>query len=75
MTAIVVAADPMLKTITVKYEGASESRPETLAVEGAAVSYLSSIKTGEKVKLVLMTDSATKKQRVTSIEKSSPPAE
>ena len=73
MTAIVVSTDPTVKTITVRREkSAPESQPETLAVAGAALAHLVSVKTGEKVKLVLTTDPATNKESVTSIEKPSP---
>jgi len=76
MTAIVVATDPAVKTITVRTEGsAPESRPDTLPVAGAAVARLSTIKAGEKVKLVITTDAATHEERVTSIEKASPPSD
>ncbi len=70
MTAIVVSADPTVKTITVRKEGASATaEQETLTVAGAAVSRLSSIKAGDKVKLTLTKDPATSKESVTSIEK------
>jgi len=70
MTAIVVSADPTVKTITVRKEGSSASTAqETLSVAGAAVSRLSSIKAGDKVKLTLTTDPTTSKESVTSIEK------
>ncbi len=70
MTAIVVSADPTVKTITVRKEGAATtSAEETLTVAGSAVSRLSSIKAGDKVKLTLTTDPATSKESVTSIEK------
>ena len=72
MTAIVVSADPTVKTITVRKEGTTTtSGEETLAVAGSAVSRLSSIKAGDKVKLTLTTDPATYKESVTSIEKAS----
>ncbi len=72
MTAIVVSADPTVKTITVRKEGAPSDAPqETLPVAGAAVARLSTIKAGEKVKLVLTMDPATSKESVTSIEKPS----
>ncbi len=72
MTAIVVSADPTVKTITVRKEGATTtSAEETLTVAGSAVSRLSSIKAGDKVKLTLTTDPATSKESVTSIEKAS----
>jgi hypothetical protein len=72
MTAIVVSADPTVKTITVRKEGASVgAAQETLSVAGAAVSRLSTIKAGDKVKLTLTTDPTTSKQSVTSIEKDS----
>jgi hypothetical protein len=70
MTAIVVSADPTVKTITVRKEGAPSDAPqETLPVAGAAVARLSTVKAGEKVKLVLTMDPATSKESVTSIEK------
>jgi hypothetical protein len=70
MTAIVVSADPTVKTITVRKEGATTtSAEETLTVAGSAVSRLSSIKAGDKVKLTLTTDPTTSKESVTSIEK------
>lgn len=73
MTAIVVATDPTVKTITVRREkSAPEAQPETLPVAGAAVAHLVSVKTGEKVKLVLTMDPATNKESVTSIEKPRP---
>jgi hypothetical protein len=72
MTAIVVSADPTVKTITVRKEGAtSTAAEETLTVAGSAVSRLSSIKAGDKVKLTLTTDPTTSKESVTSIEKAS----
>ena len=71
MTAIVVSTDATVKTITVRSEtGAPGAQPKTLPVAGAAVARLSSIKEGEKVKLVLSIDPATNKESVTSIEKS-----
>jgi Cu/Ag efflux protein CusF len=76
MTAIVVSADATVKTITVRKEGAAmEAAPETLTVAGAAVARLSSIKAGEKVKLVLTTDPATSAVSVTSIEKPKAPSD
>ena len=70
MVAIVVAADPTVKTITVRSEKSDPaSQPETLPVAGAALANLVSVKTGEKVKLVLTTDPLTNKDSVTSIEK------
>jgi hypothetical protein len=70
MTAIVVSADPTVKTITVRKEGAAmEATPETLNVAGAALARLDTIKAGEKVKLVLTVDPATSTESVTSIEK------
>lgn len=72
MTAIVVSADPTVKTITVRKEGSPASgAQETLSVAGGAVSHLSTVKAGDKVKLTLTTDPATSKQSVTSIEKES----
>jgi hypothetical protein len=72
LTAIVVSADPTVKTITVRKEGATTtSAEETLTVAGSAVSRLSSIKAGDKVKLTLTTDPTTSKESVTSIEKAS----
>ena len=74
MTAVVVATDPTIKTITVKPEMGSEAagaQPEaTLPVAEKALTKLKSIKVGEKVKLVLKTDAMTGKESVTSIEKS-----
>jgi hypothetical protein len=70
MTAIVVAADPTVKTITVRKEGdPSDAAQQALPVAGAAVARLSTIKAGDKVKLVLTMDPATSKESVTSIEK------
>ncbi len=72
MTAIVVSTDPTVKTITVRSEkSAPGAQPETLPVAGAALANLVSVKTGEKVKLVLTTDPITNKESVTSIEKPS----
>ena len=74
MTAVVVSTDPTVKTITVRNEkSAPESQPQTLSVSGAAIAHLATIKTGEKVKLVLTMDPATNKESVTSIEKPAPP--
>lgn len=76
MTAIVVSADPSVKTITVKKDGTSmDAVQETLPVAGAAVARLSTIKAGEKVKLVLTTDPATSAVSVTSIEKPKAPSD
>jgi hypothetical protein len=76
MTAIVVSADATVKTITVRKEGAAmEAAPETLTVAGAAVARLSTVKAGEKVKLVLTTDPATSAVSVTSIEKPKAPSD
>ena len=73
MTAIVVATDPTVKTITVRSEkSAPGMQPETLPVAGAAVARLVDVKAGEKVKLVLTMDPSTNKESVTSIEKPSP---
>jgi hypothetical protein len=70
MTAVVVSADPTVKTITVRKEGASsDTAQQTLTVAGAAVSRLGSIKAGDKVKLTLTTDPTTSRESVTSIEK------
>jgi len=70
MTAIVVATDATVKTITVRNEkSAPGSQPETLPVSGSAVASLASIKSGEKVKLVLTMDPSTNKESVTAIEK------
>jgi hypothetical protein len=74
MTAIVVSTDPEVKTITVRKEGATtDASRETLPVAGAAVARLSSIKPGEKVRLVLTMDPITSKESVTSIEKPKAP--
>jgi hypothetical protein len=76
MTAIVVATDPTVRTITVRSEKSDPgSPPEIFPVEGAAVAHLSKVKTGEKVKLSLIMDPSTHKERVTSIEKPSPPSD
>ncbi len=70
MSATVVSADPEVKTITVKKDGAPpETAEQTLAVAGSAVAYLTTLKAGDKVKLVLTKDLATSKESVTSIEK------
>ena len=72
MMAIVVSTDPTVKTITVRSDRSDPgSEPETLPVAGPALANLVSIKTGEKVKLVLTTDPVTNKESVTSIEKPS----
>jgi hypothetical protein len=73
MIAVVVATDPTVKTITVKPEGSvatSSPSEATLPVDEKAVAKLTSIKVGEKVKLVLKRDATTGKESVTSIEKS-----
>lgn len=70
MTAIVVSADPTVKTITVRSKPGSE--PETLPVAEVAAAKLDTVKAGEKVKLVLSMDSVTNKETVTSIETPSP---
>jgi hypothetical protein len=54
-------------------KSAPESQPQTLPVAGAAIANLATVKTGEKVKLVLTMDPATNKESVTSIEKPTPP--
>jgi Cu/Ag efflux protein CusF len=72
MTATVVATDPTVKTITVKKEAAGAAgiaSEQTLPVDEKALAYLKTIKSGEKVKLVLNTDPVTGKESVTSIEK------
>jgi Cu/Ag efflux protein CusF len=72
VTALVVATDMTVKTITVKKEapGGGETQMETtLPVDEKALTSLKSIKTGDKVKLVLKTDSISGKESVTSIEK------
>jgi hypothetical protein len=70
MTAIVVSTDETVKTITVRNaKSGSDAQPETLTVSGAALSSLTNVKAGEKVKLVLSMDPMTNKQSVTSIEK------
>jgi Cu/Ag efflux protein CusF len=71
MTAVVVATDAKVKTITVKRDAESgAAQPEaTLSVDEKALTKLKSIRVGEKVKLVLKTD-AMGKESVTSIEKS-----
>jgi hypothetical protein len=71
MTAIVVSTDASVKMITVRMEGdMSAAAEQALPVTGSAVARLSTIKAGDKVKLVLTTDPATSKSSVTSIEKS-----
>jgi hypothetical protein len=76
MTAIVVSTDPTVKTITVKSaKSAPGSQPDTLPVAEGAVAHLSTIKAGEKVKLVLILDPTTNKETVTSIEKPGPPSD
>jgi hypothetical protein len=71
MTVVVVSADPEVKTITVKKDGAPpETAQETLNVAGPAVAQLATLKAGDKLKLVLTKDLATSKDSVTSIEKS-----
>jgi hypothetical protein len=73
MTAVVVATDINIKTITFKKEqmaGATGSQTEqTLPVDEKAVTNLKSVKAGEKVKLMLKTEPSTGKETVTSIEK------
>jgi hypothetical protein len=72
MMAIVVSTDATVKTITVRSDKSDPgAQPETLTVAGAALANLGTIKTGEKVKLVLTTDPVTNKESVTSIEKPS----
>jgi len=70
MTAMVVATDPTVKTITIKKEGSATQIETTLAVDEKALTNLKTVKTGDKVKLVLKTDPMTGKESVTSIEKS-----
>src|SRR5262245_18262698 len=64
MTAVVVATDPTVKTITVKQEmgsGAAGAQAETtLSVDEKALAKLKSVKAGEKVKLLLKTDAMGK---------------
>jgi Cu/Ag efflux protein CusF len=77
MTAVVVAADPIVKTITVKKEmvaGQTGTQPETtISVDEKAITKLKTVKAGEKVKLVLKTDPITMRESVASIEKAAPP--
>lgn len=78
MTAIVVAADPTVMTITVKKQmtGQTATQAETtIPVDEKAIARLKTVKAGEKVKLILKTDPNTKRESVTSIEKTAPPAE
>jgi len=72
VTGVVVAADPTVKTITVKKEpGVAGGQNETtLPVDEKAVTNLKTVKTGDKVKLILKMDPMTGKESVTSIEKS-----
>lgn len=72
MTAIVVSTDATVKTITVRKSAAS--KPETLPVAESAIAKLDTVKAGEKVKLVLAMDTATRQETVTSIETPSEPA-
>jgi Cu/Ag efflux protein CusF len=75
MTAVVVAADPTVKTITVKREmgaGQTGTPEKTISVDEKAIARLKTVKAGEKVKLVLKTDPATKQESVTAIEKPAP---
>jgi Cu/Ag efflux protein CusF len=69
MTATVVATDPTVKTITFKKEAAGVMSEQTLPVDDKALANLKTIKTGEKVKLILKADPTTGKESVTSIEK------
>jgi len=72
MTATVVATDPTVKTITFKKDAAGVAgavSEQTLPVDEKALANLKTIKTGEKVKLVLKADPMTGKESVTSIEK------
>jgi Cu/Ag efflux protein CusF len=77
ITATVVAADPVLKTITVKKEpamGQQGTQPDTIfPVEEKAIANLKTIKAGEKVKLVLKMDPASGKETVSSVEKPKTP--
>jgi hypothetical protein len=77
ITALVVAADPVGKTITVKKEppmGQSGSQPETIfPVDEKAIANLKTVKAGEKVKLVLKMDPASGKESVQSVEKPTAP--
>ena len=71
MTATVVNIDPTIKTITIKKDtGVSGGMSEqTLPVDEKALANLKTVKTGEKVKLILKADPATGNETVTSIEK------
>jgi Cu/Ag efflux protein CusF len=77
ITATVVAADPVLKTITVKKEpamGQQGTQPETIfPVEEKAIANLKTIKAGEKVKLILRMDPTSGKESVSSVEKPKTP--
>jgi hypothetical protein len=77
MTAVVVAADPTVMTITVKKQmgaGQTGTQPETtIPVDEKAMARLKTVKAGEKVKLILKTDPNTKRESVASIEKAPPP--
>jgi len=76
VTAIVVAADPALKTIAIKKEpmaGETGAATEmTLPVDDKAIASLKTVKTGDRVKLSLKVDSASKRESVSAIEKAPP---
>ena len=73
MAAVVIATDPIAKTITVKKDMdpmISGTEPEkTLSVDAKALATLKTVSVGEKVKLHVKSD-ATGKETVTTIEKS-----
>jgi len=72
MTAVVIATDTALKTITVKKETdpmlSELSGEKTLPVDAKAEASLKSVKVGDKVRLVLKSDPAGK-EVVSTIEK------
>ena len=76
MTAVVVAADPALKTIAIKKESmagdTSGATEQTLPVDDRAIASLKTVKTGDRVKLSLKVDQTSKKESVSAIEKAPP---
>jgi hypothetical protein len=63
----VVAVDVTAKTITIKKDMAAE--PQTLPVEGKAVSALKDVTTGQKYRLVCKNDTAGMAKTVVDIKK------
>jgi hypothetical protein len=76
VTAVVVSADPALKTIAIKKESmsgdTSGATEQTLPVDDKAIASLKTVKTGDRVKLSLKVDSTSKKESVSAIEKAPP---